>query len=148
MRYLTERLRQSVFLLNGTACSRRFSPCWSPGINVMKWDCITGFCARRLAPVSHSTNWDAEPRSEGGHTSESVPDQQHDSAAGALTRPRARTGESVYLGRPFRRTTDARGNLCGTDVAVDPSLEPESTGITRPKSLSHLRRQRANLGFR
>jgi hypothetical protein len=61
MRYLTERLMQTVSLLVGIPFSGLLSPRWHAEINSMKCDQIPKLRARRLAACAHNTNWDLEP---------------------------------------------------------------------------------------
>jgi hypothetical protein len=61
MRYLTERLMQTVFLLVGIPFSGLLSPRRHPEINSMKCAWIPRLRARRLAASAHNTNWDVEP---------------------------------------------------------------------------------------
>jgi hypothetical protein len=89
MRYLTERLMQTVFLLVGFPLSGLLSPRRSPEMNSMKCDWIPRLRARPLAACAHNTNWDVELRSGGRHARESALGQQHDSATAALIGPRA-----------------------------------------------------------
>jgi hypothetical protein len=66
MRYLTERLMQTVFLLVGFPLSGLLSTRRSPEMNSMKCDWIPRLRARPLAACAHNTNWDVELRSGAG----------------------------------------------------------------------------------
>jgi hypothetical protein len=68
MRYLTERLMQTVFFLIGFPFLRLFSPRWLPEITSTKCAQISRFRPSLLAPCAHNTNWDTEPLSEGSVT--------------------------------------------------------------------------------
>ena len=88
MRYLTERLMQTVFLLVGFPLSGLLSPRRSPEIHSMKCDWIprlraTLSCLRAQYKLGRGAPlW-------GRHARESAQGQQHDSATAALIGPRA-----------------------------------------------------------